>query len=562
MNWNKRSEFKTERGKGVTAVLWAQPNRVYIGNYEGVGYVHVKHHTNLAFHGVEPVVWLKKTDTRESYYSSKPNTVSSLSLDPEGKLAVHTSRGMLWYFDLNDPLKDEQPTPMSAVKDIWRIRWEDDKPRVNDDRDKWIKDIENHTSSQMFDRKSFIHAAWNAVYAIADGKKTEVELIRCVKYVRDDGEERERRERETLAHDSIVKCLAFSPDGKTLATGDEKGKVRIWRVENSPYECVAVLDCCKETVHAITFSPDGSSIFIGSQNQNAQIWSSSETVNTWSADTASEMLDTFDPLLYDNSGRSFAFMVAVLAGDLKHARRIFWSIDRDSYRDTDWMPFPSKIKRFVPALQVLISECDEICLKKENTVVDDAQCKYCTDVMIYGDERYSSYDRDRAPCLLRVLHKSMICASYMGNHEIVKFIHTVFRMMADEGIKPHTNTYCRGTFLLDWACKIGSLPLTVFFVQNAAKYGINGDDLEDFSIPIAIGKADANPSLSHYAEVGEFMKSLKNALDKDEDIVKYKEYKVDLNKYYKREFERSPPIDNFSVIKITQILRDYLIMDE
>jgi len=52
-----------------------------------------------------------------------------------------------------------------------------------------------------------------------------------------------------------VRALAFSPDGKTLASGDEGGMVKLWDV--STWEPLLTLEKHTGPVRFIRFSPDG-----------------------------------------------------------------------------------------------------------------------------------------------------------------------------------------------------------------------------------------------------------------------------------------------------------------
>ncbi|MBW4565304.1 MAG: NACHT domain-containing protein [Mojavia pulchra JT2-VF2] len=64
--------------------------------------------------------------------------------------------------------------------------------------------------------------------------------------------------------------VAFSPDGKVLATGDTNGEIRLYQVANSQQ----ILTCKGHTgwVWSVTFSPDGYILASGSNDQTVKLW--------------------------------------------------------------------------------------------------------------------------------------------------------------------------------------------------------------------------------------------------------------------------------------------------
>ena len=71
-------------------------------------------------------------------------------------------------------------------------------------------------------------------------------------------------------HDGPVCCVAFSPDGKTLASGGHDRSVRLWDVEGRSSR--ATLTGHEDTVWAVAFHPDGKALASGSWDGVVKVW--------------------------------------------------------------------------------------------------------------------------------------------------------------------------------------------------------------------------------------------------------------------------------------------------
>jgi WD40 repeat protein len=69
-----------------------------------------------------------------------------------------------------------------------------------------------------------------------------------------------------------VRCLAFSPDGKTLATGHEDWAVRLWDAAGGQERGALVPDGSAAPVHALTFSVDGQWLFSLGEDGSLRRW--------------------------------------------------------------------------------------------------------------------------------------------------------------------------------------------------------------------------------------------------------------------------------------------------
>ncbi|MGB3756289.1 MAG: CHAT domain-containing protein [Rivularia sp. (in: cyanobacteria)] len=71
-------------------------------------------------------------------------------------------------------------------------------------------------------------------------------------------------------HTAWVRSIAFSPDGKILASGSHDRTIRLWNVETG--QCLQILTAHTSGIQSLAFSHDGNTLASGSNDKTVRLW--------------------------------------------------------------------------------------------------------------------------------------------------------------------------------------------------------------------------------------------------------------------------------------------------
>ncbi len=109
---------------------------------------------------------------------------------------------------------------------------------------------------------------------------------------------------QVLAHPLAVLAVAWSPNGRLIATGDPAGAIRVWAVsQTEPATCVQVLTEHTDCVYELAFAPDSTILASASWDRTVKLWDlASGALHT----TMTEHTDEVSRVAWSHDGRLLA----------------------------------------------------------------------------------------------------------------------------------------------------------------------------------------------------------------------------------------------------------------
>ena len=142
-------------------------------------------------------------------------------------------------------------------------------------------------------------------------------------------------EKTFTGHTDLVKSIAFSPDGQTLASGSRDKTIHLWDVATGTHK--KTLTGHKDSINSLSFSADGRTLASGSRDKTVRLWNvttgvhkktlrghaddvknvafspDGQTVASWSDDHTLRLWDLATGATQPNHHRTYHFVISIMS---------------------------------------------------------------------------------------------------------------------------------------------------------------------------------------------------------------------------------------------------------
>ena len=303
--WELPNKAKARLGKGGVRAMQFSPN----SNQLAVG-------SNIG-------VWIYDVKTGKEM-AMFPGMCNSIAFSPDGRFLVNSGskffsyfRGKYWVKEIDLwEISTGRKVPIDADLPYASIvRFSDDSKtlvslsqsgsilgRLDIETFEWT---ENRITEPFFSFSPIVYAITQDKYAIGgvNGKFDVRDLTTGKELLTIDKQDGKKH----------VCALAFSPDGRSLATGDKDTTVQLWDInsKDKPF----ILRKHTGWVTALAFSPDGKMLASGSTDKTVQLWNAA----------TGEALDTFTEYVNGINALTFSPDGSILASSSADGTIRFWN---------------------------------------------------------------------------------------------------------------------------------------------------------------------------------------------------------------------------------------------